>query len=89
MNQSDDIPDQLKVEGLETLTHSDMTHSGLNGGKFRVDMGDFSWYSKKRTKTIVENQENREMVRRFFEKDENTVFSDRPRGRNICSVSFC
>ena len=87
MNQSDEIPDQLRVEGLETLTRSDMTHSGLNGDKFRLDNGEFSWYSKSRSKNVVEDQENREMVRRFFERDENTVFSDRP-GSEFMFISF-
>ena len=77
MNQAHDIPDYLKVEGLETLDFNDMAHSGFEKGKFRFDLVNYSWYPKSRSKTVVENEENRQTVRRFFEKDSNTVFSDR------------
>ena len=79
MNYDENLPDCLKVEGLETLTSWDMVNAGYTRQKFRFDNADLTWSRKNRELTIVDNPECREKVRLAFTSDDYSVFSDRTR----------
>ena len=79
MNQIDDFPDYLKIEGLESISSHDLENAGFSRSKFRTDMTNLAWARKTPKKPVVENHECRRRVREFFEEERQTVFCDRSR----------
>ena len=74
-----------QVDGLISLTDTQLGNAGLNKTKFQ-NLGDLNWDYQKRTKTVVDDPIKREMVRSWFEQDSITVESELPRSREIVTV---
>ena len=74
-----------QVDGLISLTDTQLGNAGLNKTKFQ-NLGDLNWEYEKRAKTVVDDPIKREMVRDWFEQDSITVESELPRSREIVEV---
>ena len=79
---TDGFPDE--IEGLTKLSSPELASAGYNREKFRL-LDNFEWGYQRRTKSVVEDNEKRQMVLTYFEQDHISVAND-PRSREVVLV---